>query len=86
MVRACERAGATVKEGWPANFSFPDLLDTYTFMLGAFDFSMTPPMAKEFAKAQLASRPEPFRRGALSTFADWQTQNMKRLGYRAREL
>lgn len=83
-VRACERAGATVKEGWPANFSFPDLLDTYTFMLGAFDFSMTPPMAKEFAKAQLASRPEPFRRGALSTFADWQTQNMKRLGYRAR--
>jgi amidase len=83
-VRACECAGAKVNQGWPTNFSFAEMLDAYTFLLGAFDFSMVPPMAKEFAKNELATRPETFRRGALSTFAEWQTQNMKRLGYRAR--
>ena len=82
-VRACERAGAKVTEGWPADFSFPELLDNYIFHLGAFDFSMVPRPAREFARAQLSTRPAAFARGALSTFADWQSENMKRLRFRA---
>ena len=82
-IKACERAGATIKEGWPARFSFGDLLENYQFHLGAFDHSMVPPNFRDFARARLETRPPRFREGALSTFADWQTQNMRRLGHRA---
>ena len=82
-VRACERAGATVREGWPEGFRFQDLIDSYRFMLGAIVFSLTPPDQREPAKAQLATRPPQFVKGALSSFADWQQQNMRRLVYRA---
>lgn len=82
-VRACEKAGATVKEGWPAGFRFTDLIDTYSFLLGAFDFSMKPahvrPMIREHV---LPKRPEMFRAGALASFAEWQDQNQKRIFYR----
>src|SRR5260370_5846528 len=30
-IRACEKAGATVKQGWPAGFQFQDWLVTYYF-------------------------------------------------------
>ncbi len=82
-VRACERAGVTVREGWPAGFSFERLLETYQFHLGAFDYSMTPPDIQPMAREQLKSRPGAFVRGALSSFAEWQRENMKRLAYRA---
>ena len=82
-VRACERAGATVREGWPEGFRFQDLIDSYRFMLGAIVFSLTPPDQREPAKAQLTTRPQQFVKGALSSFADWQQQNMRRLAYRA---
>jgi amidase len=82
-VRACERAGATVTEGWPKNFRFQELLDSYWFMLGAIVFSLTPPNQREAARAQLSTKPEPWVAGALSGFADWQQRNMQRLSYRA---
>jgi amidase len=82
-IRACERAGATVRQGWPEGFRFQELLDTYFFCLGAFVFSMTPPAQRDYARAQLDTRPEHFIRGALSSFADWQQENMHRLAYRA---
>ena len=83
-VRACEKAGAQVQQGWPAGFSFSDLVDTYLFHLGAFDFSVTPPDARAAARAQLQTRPPQFVRGALSSFAEWQSENFKRLAYRYR--
>ena len=82
-IRACERAGATVVQGWPEGVRLGQLFDTYLFLLGAFVFSMTPPEQREHARAHLHTRPEPFVRGALSSFADWQQENMRRLTYRA---
>jgi len=83
-VRACEKAGATVKQGWPEGFQFSELLDTYFFMLGAFDFSALPPGVQQQARERIAQRTDSMAQGSLSTFADWQTRNRKRLGYRAR--
>lgn len=82
-VRACERAGATVKEGWPEGFRFQEQLDTYFFLLGSIVFSLAPPAQRAYARAQLTTRPEQFVKGALSGFADWQQENIKRLAYRA---
>jgi amidase len=82
-IRACERAGARAIEGWPEGFRFQEMLDTYFFLLGSIVFSLTPPQDQERARAELASRPEQFVRGALSGFADWQQKNMVRLVYRA---
>ncbi len=82
-VRACEKAGATVKQGWPEGFQFPELLDTYFFMLGAFDFSMMPPGVQQQVRERVAQRTDSMAQGSLSSFADWQTRNRKRVSYRA---
>ena len=81
-IKACERAGATVTEGWPSGFGFGSLVDSYLFHLGAFDFSMTPPDSQQTAREHMHRRPPAYARGALSSFAEWQSQNMKRIGYR----
>jgi amidase len=82
-IRACENAGATLKQGWPDRFRFHELLDTYFFLLGAFDFSVRPPEQQQQARAELANRSDYFAKGCLSDFAGWQQQNLKRLAYRA---
>jgi len=82
-VRACERVGATITHGWPRTFRLEELFDTYLFLLGAFVFSVTPPEQRDRARSQLNTRPEHFTRGALSSFADWQHENIQRLAYRA---
>jgi amidase len=84
VIRACEKAGATVKPGWPEGFRFPDVLDTYFFMLGAFDFSTMPPDRQERLRPNFEKRSDKFAKGAISGFAEWQAQNFKRIGYRAR--
>ncbi len=83
VIRACERAGATMKPGWPDGFRFQELLDTYYFHLGAVVLSLTPPHEQERARANLRKFPEPYARGALSSFVEWQQQNLKRLAFRA---
>lgn len=82
-VRACEKAGSKVTQGWPEKFVFPELVDTYFFMLGAFDFSMMPPEAQQKARVRLEQCSDSMAKGSLSSFAEWQRQNMKRLAYRA---
>jgi amidase len=82
-VRACERAGATMKPGWPESFRFAEMLDTYFFMLAAFDFSLTPPDRQQRLREEFAKRSDPTARGSLATFADWQMRNLSRLRYRA---
>jgi amidase len=83
VVRACEKAGATVKPGWPEGFSFTQMLDTYFFMLGAFDFSVTPPERQQQLRDDLAKRSDSMAKGSLGSFAEWQVRNLKRLAYRA---
>ena len=84
VIHACERAGATMKPGWPEGFRFQELLDTYYFHLGAVVLSLTPPHEQDRARANLRKFPEPYARGALSGFVEWQQQNLKRLAFRAR--
>jgi amidase len=82
-VRACEKAGAAVKPGWPDNFPFAEMVETYLFLLGAFDFSVMPPERQPYVRAGLERRTDAFARGALTGFADWQKRNFQRLAYRA---
>ena len=81
-VRACEKAGAKVQQGWPESFRFPEMLDTYLFLLGAFDFSMMPPERQQYVRSALEKRSDLFARGSLGSFAEWQKHNVKRLAYR----
>jgi amidase len=82
VVRACENAGATILSGWPPDFSFAELLHTYHFHLGAFDFSVMPAGRQEALRPKLGQRSDAYALGALSSFAAWQNQNLKRLSYR----
>ena len=82
-IRACEKAGATIRHGWPDTFHLQELIETYSFMLGAFDFSVMPPHVQQRARIGLEKRSDPFAKGSLSSFAEWQTKNFKRLAYRA---
>ena len=82
-IRACEKAGATLQPGWPDGFQFQELLDTYIFMLSAFDFSVMPLERQQHLRPQFEKRSDNFAKGALSGFAEWQRKNRKRLAYRA---
>jgi amidase len=82
VIEVLGRAGAKLKPGWPAGFHPADLLANYMFHLQAFLYSTAPPSEQERLRAQL---PENMSKnsGALSSFADWQQQNFRRLGFRA---
>jgi amidase len=83
-VRALEKAGAKLLPGWPPGFSFGELLSTYTFMLSAFLFSVSPPEQQEYQRAYLAGRKgDPQAEGSLADFASWQMRNLRRLAFRA---
>ena len=82
-IRACEKAGATVKQGWPESFQFQEFLDTYFFLLGAFDFSMMPPERQQRVRPHFEKRSDNLAKGGLSGFAEWQGKNRRRLAYRA---
>jgi len=82
-IRACEKTGATVKQGWSEGFQFLELHDTYFFLLGAFDFSVMPPERQERVRPQFEKRSDSLAKGALSSFAEWQRTNLRRLAYRA---
>ena len=73
-----QRAGATVKQGWPAGYKHADLLSTYVFMLFAFLYSASPPNVREGFR--IPGNPTP---PGAAPFADWQAQNIRRLEFRA---
>ena len=83
VIRTLEGAGAKLKSGWPAEFNPAALLDTYRFHLYAFLFSISPPEEQHLQRVKFASSQDPDARGALSSFADWQQQNFRRLAFRA---
>lgn len=76
------RAGAKVKPGWPPGFHPADLLANYRFHLQAFLYSTAPPTEQERLRAEFANNMGKGS-GALSSFADWQQQNFRRLEFRA---
>jgi amidase len=83
-IDALGRAGAKLKPGWPAGYQPKALLDTYFFMLSAFDASMAPPSAEKPAPPPTLVDPaDPFAAGAVATFSEWQRANLRRLAYRA---
>ena len=83
VVESLGRAGAKMKPGWPAGFQPAALLETYLFMLSAFGMSMAPPAEQQARRQKLANASDPMAVGALSSFADWQRQNLQRLRFRA---
>jgi len=83
VVEDLGRAGATMKPGWPTGFRPTALLENYLFMLSAFGMSMAPPAEQETRKQKLANASDPMSVGAMSSFADWQQQNLQRLAFRA---
>ncbi|MCU1311288.1 MAG: putative amidase [Candidatus Angelobacter sp.] len=81
-VDSLTRAGAKLKPGWPAGVQSAELLRTYLFHLEAFFYSTAPPQEQERQRKEFASMMESANSGALSSFADWQKQNFRRLAYR----
>ena len=80
-IQNLEKGGATLKRGWPAGFKLEELNRNYRFHLDAFTYSA------EGHDQQEAERKEAAASGTevpgLASFADWQQQNFRRLGYRA---
>ena len=77
------RAGAKMKPGWPEGLKAAELLANYKFMLGAFFYSTAPPEEQERERKAFPDTLAAKNSGALSSFADWQQQNFRRLAYRA---
>jgi amidase len=76
-------AGAIMKPGWPEGLKPADLLANYKFMLEAFFYSTAPPEEQERERKAFPDLMAGKNSGALSSFADWQQQNFRRLAYRA---
>ena len=79
-IQALEKAGARLKPGWPAGFKINDLYENYMFHLEAFSLATAPPDELEAARKQAASSGE--TPPGLRSFAEWEGQNFKRLGFR----
>jgi amidase len=79
-IQALQKAGAKLKPGWPAGFQINDLYDNYMFHLDAFMLSEAPPNELEAAQKEAAAAKE--TPAGLRSFAEWQGQNLKRLGFR----
>jgi amidase len=77
-IAAVERAGATLKPGWPAGLKVEEMYQNYLFHLFAFGYSTAPREAQEAQRKRAAGQAIP----GLASFADWQQQNFRRLGYR----
>jgi amidase len=77
------RAGAKMKPGWPEGLKAAELLANYKFMLEAFLYSTAPPEEQERLRKTAGDMVADKNSGAMSSFADWQKQNFRRLAYRA---
>jgi len=84
VVESLGRAGAKMKPGWPSGLQSSALLDTYLYMLFAFEVSMSPPEGQKEQRQKFAKMAGPAAAEALGSFPHWQAQNLRRLGFRAR--
>ncbi|MGC1620580.1 MAG: amidase family protein [Candidatus Acidiferrum sp.] len=76
-----EKAGTKLKPGWPAGFKIEELCQNFNFHLDAFMFSVAPAEQQEVERKEAAASGKVVP--GLASFADWQQQNFRRLGYRA---
>ncbi len=76
-------AGAKMKPGWPAGFQPSALLDTYVYMLFAFEISMSPPDYQQAQRQKFEKISGPTAAETRASFSHWQTENLKRLRFRA---
>lgn len=83
VIDRLSRAGAKMKPGWPEGLKPAELLANYKFMLEAFLYSTAPPEEQERQKKAFPDLMAGKNSGALSSFADWQQQNFRRLAYRS---
>jgi len=94
-IQSLERAGATLKPGWPPGVQNAELLDNYRFLLDAYAFSVAPPDEQVALQRAFTKSQKPQSTGgsnnwffgasaALCSFADWQRQNFRRLEFRSR--
>ena len=83
VIETLGRAGSKIKPGWPEGCQPAPLLETYLFHLSAFNFSVAPPDEQERRRREFANGSTPAA-AALTSFADWQRQNFRRLDFRAR--
>ncbi len=81
-IQSLDRVGTKLKPGWPPGVSVPDLLKDYLFLLQAFTFSVASPDEQETQRKGFANSRSPEALAALSSFADWQKQNLRRLQFR----
>jgi len=81
-IETLRRAGAQLKPGWPAGLKPAELLANYRFHLDAFFYSTAPPEERERQRKAFGKLTGSVF-GALSSFADWQQQNFRRLAFRA---
>jgi amidase len=82
-IESLSRVGAKMKPGWPTGFQPSALLDTYLYMLFAFEISMAPPGAQEAQRQKFAKISTSAAAGAVASFPSWQAENLKRLRFRA---
>ena len=93
-IQGLERAGATLKPGWPPGVQGVELLDNYRFLLDAYAFSVAPPGEQIAVRAAFAKSQKPQSTGgtnnwflgasaALCSFAEWQRQNLRRFEFRS---
>ncbi len=83
VIDRLSRTGAKLKPGWPEGLKPAELLANYKFMLEAFFYSTAPPEEQERERKAFPDLMVGKNSGALSSFADWQQQNFRRLAYRA---
>ncbi len=81
VIQTVEKTGAKMKPGWPVGFKINEMYENYMFHLFAFMFSVQPPAEREAFLKEMSADGQPAP--GLAPFADWQTQNFRRLGFRA---
>jgi amidase len=82
-LKALEKAGVKLQQGWPSGFSLPEFFSNYLFLLGAFDYSVSPPQEQERRRAEIEKdKDNPLNQGALAPFATWQRRHFQQLAAR----
>ncbi|MBV9781755.1 MAG: amidase [Acidobacteriaceae bacterium] len=81
-VSALKRTGAQLRPGWPPNYSLNEAFDNYMFLLGAFSFSTEDNEAQERDRKRYQQTQDPFAKGALSSYAEWQRRHFRQLTFR----
>jgi amidase len=82
VIHSLERAGATLKPGWPNGVKLAELNQTFSFLVGAVVYALEPSQTRAELMEEIKAMPNDMAKGALSSHADWMHQNLRRLAYR----